>query len=135
MSVNRSIISPTNNVLLEQALREKLRRRADAAGSLGELEPLAVRLGLIQNSLKPRFRAPQIAVFAADHGLAVDGIGDPAKASTARVVGNLVGSKLPLSVFAQIQGLELSVVDCGVSESVAPHPRLLARKIDRKSVV
>ena len=129
MSVNRSIISPTNNVLLEQALREKLRRRADAAGSLGELEPWAVRLGLIQNSLKPRFRAPQIAVFAADHGLAVDGIGDPAKASTARVVGNLVGSKLPLSVFAQIQGLELSVVDCGVSESVAPHPRLLARKI------
>ena len=83
MSLNRSIISPTNNPLLEQALRDKLKRRAEAAGSLGELEPLAVRLGLIQNSLKPRFRAPQIAVFAADHGLAVDGVGDTGTASTA----------------------------------------------------
>ena len=129
MSVNRSIISPTNNTLLEQALRDKLKRRAEAAGSLGELEPLAVRLGLIQNSLKPRFRAPQIAVFAADHGLAVDGVGDADKVSTAKVVGRLMAWKLPLSVFAHIQGLELSVVDCGVAESVAPHPRLLARKI------
>ncbi len=129
MSLNRSIISPTNNLLLEQALRDKLKRRAEAAGSLGELEPLAVRLGLIQNSLKPRFRAPQIAVFAADHGLAVDGVGDAGTASTAKVVGSLMASKLPLSVFAHIQGLELSVVDCGVAESVAPHPRLLARKI------
>ncbi len=129
MSLNRSIISPTNNPLLEQALRDKLKRRAEAAGSLGELEPLAVRLGLIQNSLKPRFRAPQIAVFAADHGLAVDGVGDASTASTAKVVGSLMASKLPLSVFAHIQGLELSVVDCGVAESVAPHPRLLARKI------
>ncbi|MFZ2652721.1 MAG: nicotinate-nucleotide--dimethylbenzimidazole phosphoribosyltransferase [Burkholderiaceae bacterium] len=129
MPINRSIISPTNNALLEQALRDKLRRGAEAAGSLGELEPLAVRLGLIQNSLKPRFRAPQIAVFAADHGLAVDGIGDASKASTARVVGNLMASKMPLSVFARIQGLELTVVDCGVAESVAAHPRLLARKI------
>ena len=129
MSVNRSIISPTNNTLLEQALRDKLKRRAEAAGSLGELEPLAVRLGLIQNSLKPRFRAPQIAVFAADHGLAVDGVGDADKVSTAKVVGRLMAWKLPLSVFAHIQGLELSVVDCGVAESVTPHPRLLARKI------
>jgi len=129
MSLSRSIISPTNNPLLEQALRDKLKRRAEAAGSLGELEPLAVRLGLIQNSLKPRFRAPQIAVFAADHGLAVDGVGDAGTASTAKVVGSLMASKLPLSVFAHIQGLELSVVDCGVAESVAPHPRLLARKI------
>jgi nicotinate-nucleotide--dimethylbenzimidazole phosphoribosyltransferase len=129
MSVNRSIISPTSNTLLEQALRDKLRRRAEAAGSLGELEPLAVRLGLIQNSLKPRFRAPQIAVFAADHGLAVDGVGDAGQPSTAKVVSSLMASRLPLSVFAHIQGLELSVVDCGVAESVAPHPRLLARKI------
>ena len=129
MSLNRSIISATGNPLLEQALRDKLKRRAEAAGSLGELEPLAVRLGLIQNSLKPRFRSPQIAVFAADHGLAVDGVGDAGNASTAKLVGSLMASKLPLSVFAQIQGLDLSVVDCGVAESVAPHPRLLARKI------
>ncbi len=129
MSVNRSLISPTANPLLEQALREKLLRRSETTGSLGELEPLAIRLGLVQNTLKPRFRSPQIVLFAADHGLAVDGIGIPGSASTARLVARLLSSQLPVSVFARIQGLELSVVDCGVAEPVAPHSRLLARKI------
>jgi nicotinate-nucleotide--dimethylbenzimidazole phosphoribosyltransferase len=129
MSVNRSLISPTSNPALEQALRDKLRRRSETTGDLGELEPLAIRLGLIQNTLKPRFRAPQIAVFAADHGLAVEGVGAAARLSTANLVHNLLTSQLPVSVFARIQGLELSVVDCGVAEAVAPHARLLARKI------
>jgi nicotinate-nucleotide--dimethylbenzimidazole phosphoribosyltransferase len=129
MSVNRSLISPTSNPLLEQALRQKLVRRAETTGGLGELEALAVRLGLIQNTLKPRFRTPQIAVFAADHGLAVEGLSVAGNQSTALLAHQLLTSQLPVAVFARIQGLELSVVDCGVSESVAPHPRLLARKI------
>ena len=129
MSVNRSLISPTSNPLLEQALRSKLERRAETTGSLGELEPLAVRLGLIQNTLKPRFRTPQLAIFAADHGLAVEGLGPSGRLSTARLANQLLTSQLPVAVFARIQGLELSVVDCGVAESVTPHARLLARKI------
>ena len=129
MSVNRSLISPTSNPLLEQALRKKLARRAETTGSLGELEALAVRLGLIQNTLKPRFRTPQIAIFAADHGLAVEGLTSPGQRSTATLANQLLTSQLPVSVFAGIQGLQLSVVDCGVAESVHPHARLLARKI------
>ena len=129
MSVNRSLITPTSNPLLEQALRKKLERRAETTGGLGELEPLAVRLGLIQNTLKPRFRTPQIAIFAADHGLAVEGLEIDGRQSTALLSQQLLSSQLPLAVFARIQGLELSVVDCGVAESVTPHARLLARKI------
>ena len=129
MSVNRSLITPTSNPLLEQALRKKLERRAETTGGLGELEPLAVRLGLIQNTLKPRFRTPQIAIFAADHGLAVEGLEIDGRQSTAVLAQQLLSSQLPVAVFARIQGLELSVVDCGVAESVTPHARLLARKI------
>lgn len=130
MSVNRSLITPTSNPLMEQALRKKLQRRAETTGGLGELEPLAVRLGLIQNTLKPRFRTPQIAIFASDHGLAVDGMATTSgRQSTAQLAHQLLTSQLPVAVFSRIQGLELSVVDCGVAESVAPHARLLARKI------
>lgn len=129
MSVNRSLISPTANAVLEQALRDKLQRRSETTGELGELEPLAVRLGLIQNTLKPRFRTPQLVLFAADHGLAVDGIGGNAKQATTQIVQRLLTSQLPVGVFARIQGLELSVVDCGLADSVPPHARLLARKI------
>ncbi|MDP9046056.1 MAG: nicotinate-nucleotide--dimethylbenzimidazole phosphoribosyltransferase [Pseudomonadota bacterium] len=129
MSVNRSLISATSNPLLEQALRQKLARRAETTGGLGELESLAVRLGLIQNTLKPRFRTPQLAIFAADHGLAVEGMRGSGTQSTALIAHRLLSSQLPLGVFAHIQGLELSVVDCGIAESVHPHARLLARKI------
>ncbi len=129
MSVNRSLINPTGNSTLEKALRDKLARRTERIGSLGELEPLAVRLGLIQNTLNPRFRQPQIALFAGDHGIAVDGIGHAPPGSTAVLVQRLLTSQLPVGVFARIQGLDLSVVDSGVADPVAQHGRLLARKI------
>ncbi|TMH08084.1 MAG: nicotinate-nucleotide--dimethylbenzimidazole phosphoribosyltransferase [Betaproteobacteria bacterium] len=130
MSVNRSLISPTSNPSLERALRDKLERRAETAGSLGELEPLAVRIGLMQNTLKPRFVDPQIVVFAADHGLAVDGVSStPLRSATSESVQQLLTAQLPLAVFANIQGMNLSVVDSGVAESLAPHARLMARKI------
>jgi nicotinate-nucleotide--dimethylbenzimidazole phosphoribosyltransferase len=128
-SLNRSLISPTSNPLLERALREKLQRRGETTGSLGELEPLALRLGLMQNTLKPRLRDPQVVVFAADHGLAVDGIAPPHGRSTAEQVRQLLSAQLPVGVFARIQGMDLTVVDAGVADLMPPHDRLLMRKI------
>ncbi|MBX3600046.1 MAG: nicotinate-nucleotide--dimethylbenzimidazole phosphoribosyltransferase [Rubrivivax sp.] len=132
MSTARSLVAPTTNPLLEKALRDKLQRRNEVGGSLGELEPLAVRLGLMQNTLKPRFRDPQLLVFAADHGLAVDGIqgtGALAGRPTHETVRLLLANQLPLTVFARTQQLELTVVDCGMAENLPPHDRLLMRKI------
>ena len=129
MAASRSLIAPTSNPLLERALVEKLARRAEATGSLGELVPLAVRLGLMQNTLKPRFRDPQLVVFAADHGMAVDGIDPAARHQTSEQVRQLLSGQLPLSVFARIQQIGLTVVDCGVAQDIAAHERLLMRKI------
>src|SRR5205809_526549 len=128
MSLNRSLIAPTSNPLLEQALRDKLKRRSQTTGELGELEPLAVRLGLIQNTLKPRLRAPKIAhgtrnarVTAArslDHGhaairagmeigdalpgnvVACAGIGVGSVESSALVLSRLSGTHVPDLVYS-----------------------------------
>jgi nicotinate-nucleotide--dimethylbenzimidazole phosphoribosyltransferase len=129
MVSNRSLVTPTSNPLLERALREKLQRRNETSGSLGELEPLAIRLGLMQNTLKPRFREPQLLVFAADHGLAVDGIPAPQRKATHEQVRQLLSNQLPLAVFARSQQIELVVVDCGIAENLPAHDRLLMRKI------
>ena len=129
MPAPRSLVAPTTQPLLEKALREKLQRRNEVGGSLGELEPLAIRLGLMQNTLKPRFRDPQLLVFAADHGLAVDGIQGPKGRATHETVRLLLGNQLPLTVFARSQQLAVTVVDCGMAENMAPHDRLLMRKI------
>ena len=111
MSVNRSLIAPTSNPALEQALRHQLEQRAEASGSLGELEPLALKLSLIQNTLTPHFNAPQIVIFAADHGLAVEGLAPAGRPTTAQIAHQLLHSQLPVAVFARLQGLALSVVD------------------------
>src|SRR5512137_1607170 len=123
MVTSRSLVTPTSNALLERALREKLQRRSETTGSLGELEPLAIRLGLMQNTLKPRFREPQLLMFAADHGLAVDGIPAPQGQQTHEIVHRLLTHQLPLTVFARTQQLEVTVVDCGIAENLAAHER------------
>jgi nicotinate-nucleotide--dimethylbenzimidazole phosphoribosyltransferase len=127
-SEHGSLISPTTRPALEQALRLKLSRRSETTGSLGELEPLAVRLGLIQNSLRPKLRQPQLLVFAGDHGLAVD-VNQAGGRSTAQLVYDIVASRVPLSVFAHNVGMSLNVVDSGVAEPLAAHPGLMLRKI------
>jgi len=129
MVAGRSLVAPTANPLLEQALRRKLARRAERGGGLGELEPLAVRLGLMQNTLEPRLREPGLLVLAADHGLAVDGLMPPGRRLTHELVQQLLTSCLPMAVFARIQQLALTVVDCGMAQDPVPHDRLLVRKI------
>lgn len=124
-----SLIAPTANPLLEQTLLGKLRRREQSQGALGELEPVAIRLGLLQHSLRPRFRDPQLVIFAADHGLAVDGIHAAPGHQTDELVVQILAGRQPVSVFARQQGLHLTVVDCGVSTKLPPHERLMPRKI------
>lgn len=128
MSLNTLPSTVAVTPLLEQALQQKLSRRSEASGSLGELEALAVRIGLIQNSLQPRLRDPQLMLFAADHGLAADGLPAGRWASTSACVQRLLRGHLVASAFAQTQGIQWWVTDAGMREPVAPHPRLLARK-------
>jgi nicotinate-nucleotide--dimethylbenzimidazole phosphoribosyltransferase len=124
-----SLIAPTANPVLEQALLAKLQRRSRIHGGMGELEPVAVRLGLLQHSLKPRFTEPQLVIFAADHGLAVDGIHAPAGVQTEDMVQQVLAGRVPLTAFARLQNLAVSVVDCGVASKLPGHDRLVLRKI------
>jgi nicotinate-nucleotide--dimethylbenzimidazole phosphoribosyltransferase len=128
MSVQRSLIAPTAHPRLEHALRLKLERRGETSGSLGELEPLAIRLGLIQNTLKPRLTQPQLLVFAGDHGLVVDGLTPPG-VTTMTQVAHLLAGRLPMAVFSFIQGMTINVVDAGLAQELGPHPALMQRKI------
>ncbi len=129
MPDNHSLINATANSRLEQALRDKLTQRHGHLENLGEIGPLAIQLGLIQNTLKPKLQAPQLLIFAADHGLAVDGVCSPQQSDTVHIIGQLLACRLPAASFASAQGITLSVVDSGVTTPVAAHPRLIARKI------
>ena len=129
MPVNLSLIPATSNPALEAELRDRLARLTNVYGHLGELESLALRLGLLQNTLTPNFQSPRLLLFAADHGLVVEGVRTIQTQPTAQLVRSVLRSQVPVEVFARSHGMELTMVDCGVAEPVAPDSRLIARKI------
>lgn len=129
MPIHESLISPTANPELEKALRERMARRSAIAGGFGQLEALAMRLALIQNTVTPRFRDPVLALFAADHGLAVEGVGAQWGRSTFNQAMLALQNRLPSAVLARLHGLQLQVIDCGVAEDFTPHPKLQLRKV------
>jgi nicotinate-nucleotide--dimethylbenzimidazole phosphoribosyltransferase len=127
MSIHESLISPTTDADLERRIRQRLDAQAELGGSFGQLDGLAVRLGLLQGSPTPRFRDPVLAFFAADHGLAV-GAGAAATRSATLAAQALQG-RMPACAVARLHGLQVQVVDCGLADELSARPRLLQRRI------
>lgn len=99
---------------LEQRLRHKLATRTKPVGSLGRLEDIALRIGLIQQSTVPELHNPAIILFAADHGIACEGVSSCPREITHQMVLNFVAGGGGINVLARQHGIRLSVVDAGV---------------------
>ena len=114
---------------LEQRLQHRLDQLTKPRGSLGRLESLALQIGLIQQRTHPQLVAPQLVVFAADHGLAAQGVSAFPSEVTAQMVENFLAGGAAVSVLARQHGLALTVVDAGVKSDFAPRAGLLDCKI------
>ncbi len=119
----------TNDSALAARLQHRLDQLTKPRGSLGRLEALALQIGLIQGRERPRFEAPQLVVFAADHGLAAHGVSAYPSDVTAQMVENFLAGGAAVNVLARQQGLALTVVDAGVRTAIAPRAGLLIEKI------
>ncbi|MDF9831939.1 nicotinate-nucleotide--dimethylbenzimidazole phosphoribosyltransferase [Ereboglobus sp. PH5-5] len=114
---------------LEPALRAAIDNKTKPPGSLGRLEEVALRLGLMQGTLAPELRAPASLVFAGDHGLADEGVSPFPKAVTVQMVLNFLAGGAAINVFARQHGLHLKVIDAGVAGALPEHPDLISRKV------
>jgi nicotinate-nucleotide--dimethylbenzimidazole phosphoribosyltransferase len=119
----------TANAALAQKLQHKLDHKTKPLGALGQLEDLALQLGLIQRSETIQLNQPQMLVFAADHGIAAEGVSAFAQAVTLQMVGNMLAGGAAINVLARQYGFALHVVDAGVAGEFADHPQLIKRKI------
>ena len=114
---------------LSARLQQRIDQKTKPLGSLGLLEGLMRRLGEIQGREQPALVAPQVVVFAGDHGLAARGVSAYPSDVTWQMVENFLAGGAAVSVLARQHGLALTVVDAGVRHDFAPRPGLQIRKI------
>ena len=115
-------------MIAETDLRAALDRKAKPVGSLGRLEDVAVRLGLLQQTMRPVVE-PVVLVFAGDHGAVASGVSAYPSAVTVAMVGAYLAGRAAINLFAEQAGAGLFVVDAGVAAPLAAHPALIGAKV------
>lgn len=83
------------------------------AGSLGQLESVAVQLAGLQGRVKPSLNQLWIAIFAGDHGVVAEGVSAFPQEVTGQMLQNFVSGGAAISVLARQLGAQLEVVDLG----------------------
>lgn len=114
------------------ALQDKIDNLTKPKGSLGRLEEIAIQIGTLQQTLNPTLKNPYHIVFAADHGIVVEGVSFSAPEVTAQQIHNFLKGGAGINLFARQHHFVLKIVDCGVNTDFGFVPGLIDRKI-RKS--
>ncbi|MFN3951262.1 MAG: nicotinate-nucleotide--dimethylbenzimidazole phosphoribosyltransferase [Thermaurantimonas sp.] len=87
--------------VLEQELQKKINLKTKPIGALGKLEELALQIGTVQNTLSPTLKNPTIVVFAADHGIAEEGVSAYPQEVTFQMVKKLFARWCSYECFCQ----------------------------------
>lgn len=134
-------VATTADAALDATLTQRLALDGFPIHALGRLEALVLQLARIQKAPQAHavarlaFASPQVVVFAADHGIADEGVSAfPMEATRQRVLHMLAG-RAPVNALATLHGFELTVVDAGLATDIAPYTQatqrvpLMVRKI------
>ena len=97
----------------QKAAGERQQQLTKPAGSLGQLEALAVQLAGLQGRLKPRVDQVWIGIFAGDHGIVAEGVSAYPQAVTGQMLHNFVSGGAAISVLARQLGAQLDEEDLG----------------------
>ena len=102
----------------DRSARDRVAARAATvlrpAGAFARLDGVAAWLAGWQGTAAPRVERPHVAVFAADHGVAADGVSAYPAEVTAAMADAIGSGVATISVLARQAGATLELVDVGV---------------------
>jgi len=99
------------------------------AGSLGQLESIAIQLAAMQGTDAPSIQRPYIAIFAGDHGIASEGVSAFPQVVTGEMIRNFARGGAAISVLAKAQNALLHVYNCGTAYPIEPLTSVTDRSI------
>lgn len=113
----------------ETALAAAIDGKTKPLGALGRIEELAAQIARMQRSLMPRADRCRLTIFAADHGIAAEGVSAFPSEVTRQMVMNFLTGGAAANVFARSVGADIAVVDAGVAGEPLQHPDLISARI------
>jgi hypothetical protein len=116
---------PAFSKVHHNAVRKEFDGLAKPIGSLGKLEQLASQIAGITHSHTPTIDPAAIALFGADHGIAVDNSVTPwPQAITAKMLEVMGESKAAVSVLARTADVYVEIINVGaIVDSKSPNVR------------
>lgn len=118
---------------LRPALVEKINNLAKPKGALGRLEELALQVGLVRQTLSPSLNRPQNIIFAADHGIAEEGVSASPRSVTCQQLSNFLRGGAGINFLCRQHGFTLKVVDAGVEGDLPRGQGIIDKKVRRGS--
>ena len=116
---------------IRPALIDKINNLTKPKGSLGRLEELALRIGLIQQTLTPALQHPQNIIFAADHGIVEEGVSLSPKEITWQQISNFLHGGAGVNFLCRQHGFTLKIVDAGVDYDLPYEKGIIDMKVRR----
>ena len=123
------IISSTANEALQKRIQHKIDFLTKPLGALGEIEKLALQVGLIQKSISPSINKKIHLIFASDHKICEEGVSVFPSEVTQQMVMNMAKGGAAISVFTNMQNIPCKIYDVGVLGNLPNHPDVHLKKV------
>ena len=125
--LNERVLSP--DLQCEAIALQRQGELTKPAGSLGQLESLAVRLAALQKKQAPSVEKSHIVIFAADHGIVSEGVSAFPQAVTLEMIRNFSRGGAAISVLAKSLNIPLQVLNLGTVKPLEDLPGVKNRHI------